>query len=74
MGSAALVPSRLSAGSAIFADRDVSVTARGLRELVDGTQKELLLQTPYLVLSDEAQAMFRQLHARAQPPRAGRTA
>lgn len=47
----------------------MAAATRGLRQLVDGTQKELLLQTPYLVLSDEAQAMFRQLHARAQPPR-----
>jgi len=37
--------------------------------LIDSVQSEILLQTPYLVLSRPAQAMFRQLHRRNQPPR-----
>ena len=46
-----------------------SVSTGGLRELVESAQHELLLQTPYLVLSKPAQEMFRDLHARPQPPR-----
>ena len=46
-----------------------SAATGGLRELVEQAQREVLLQTPYLVLSDPAQQMFRDLHARAQPPR-----
>ncbi|HET7126279.1 MAG TPA: phospholipase D family protein [Lysobacter sp.] len=46
-----------------------SAATGGLRELVEGARHEVLLQTPYLVLSKPAQQMFRELHARAQPPR-----
>jgi phosphatidylserine/phosphatidylglycerophosphate/cardiolipin synthase-like enzyme len=46
-----------------------SASTGGLRELVEGAQTEVLLQTPYLVLSKPAQRMFRELHARAQRPR-----
>ncbi len=42
---------------------------RGLRELIEGAQREVLLQTPYLVLSPSAQDMFRALHDRPSPPR-----
>lgn len=41
----------------------------GLRELIDSAQREVLLQTPYLVLSQPAQDLFRQLQDRADPPR-----
>jgi putative cardiolipin synthase len=41
----------------------------GLRELIDATQHEMLLQTPYLVLSKPAQQLFRALHGRNPPPR-----
>ncbi|MCD0258654.1 phospholipase D family protein [Xanthomonas melonis] len=44
-------------------------TAPELDSLIAGAQQEVLLQTPYLVLSDEAQAIFRQLRQRPQPPR-----
>ena len=40
-----------------------------LRELVEGTQEELLMQTPYLVFSDHAQDMFTRMHDRPHPPR-----
>ena len=46
-----------------------SASTGGLRELVESARREVLLQTPYLVLSKPAQQMFRELHARAQPPR-----
>ncbi|KTF34942.1 phospholipase D family protein [Xanthomonas vesicatoria] len=44
-------------------------TAPELDGLIAGAQQEVLLQTPYLVLSDEAQAIFRELRKRPQPPR-----
>ncbi|NEL80150.1 MAG: phospholipase D family protein, partial [Xanthomonas perforans] len=44
-------------------------TAPELDGLIAGAQQEVLLQTPYLVLSDEAQAIFRALRQRPQPPR-----
>jgi phosphatidylserine/phosphatidylglycerophosphate/cardiolipin synthase-like enzyme len=40
-----------------------------LRELIAGAKDEVLLQTPYLVLSKPAQDLFRELQARASPPR-----
>ncbi len=43
--------------------------SHGLRELMEGAQERVLLQTPYLVLSDQAQDMFRALRRRAPPPR-----
>ena len=44
-------------------------TGTGLRGLIAGAEQEILLQTPYLVLSKPAQALFRDLHGRAAPPR-----
>ena len=41
----------------------------GLRELIDSAQREVLLQTPYLVLSQPAQQLFRDLHDRDDAPR-----
>jgi phosphatidylserine/phosphatidylglycerophosphate/cardiolipin synthase-like enzyme len=46
-----------------------SASTGGLRELVESAQREVLLQTPYLVLSKPAQQMFRELHARPRPPK-----
>ncbi len=40
-----------------------------LRELIGSVEDEVLLQTPYLVLSDAAQDLFRELQDRPQPPR-----
>lgn len=40
-----------------------------LQQLVASAQDEVLLQTPYLVLSKPAQRMFRQLHRQPAPPR-----
>lgn len=39
-----------------------AVATHGLRQLIEGAHHEVLLQTPYLVLSDDAQDMFRALH------------
>ncbi len=40
-----------------------------LRTLIESAKQEVLLQTPYLVLSDQAQDMFRTLRERPDPPR-----
>lgn len=40
-----------------------------LRDLIESAQREVLLQTPYLVLSPAAQQLFRTLHAREAAPR-----
>ncbi len=40
-----------------------------LDELIAAARQEVMLQTPYLVLSRPAQAIFRQLRQLAQPPR-----
>ena len=44
-------------------------TSHGLRGLIAGADREILLQTPYLVLSKPAQTLFRELQQRPQPPR-----
>lgn len=41
----------------------------GLRGLIEGARSEVLLQTPYLVLSQPAQRMFRAMHQRRPAPR-----
>jgi len=41
-----------------------AVASGSLRSLIESAQTEVVLQTPYLVLSDAAQDMFRQLHQR----------
>jgi len=40
-----------------------------LKALIDGARSEVLIQTPYLVMSDAAQDLFRALHRRKPPPR-----
>lgn len=47
----------------------VGVTGDGLRELIADADHEILLQTPYLVLSASAQDLFRGLRDRPAPPR-----
>jgi cardiolipin synthase C len=42
--------------------------SRRLRRIVDGAQQRVLLQTPYLVLSNDAQDLFRALRRRPDPP------
>jgi putative cardiolipin synthase len=44
-------------------------SSHGLRRLVMRAEHEIILQTPYLVLSDEARRSFRRLRQREQPPR-----
>jgi putative cardiolipin synthase len=48
------------------ADRDLT---RQIKGLIAGTRESILLQTPYLVLSREARALFRELADRDAPPR-----
>ena len=48
---------------------EVAMASRSLRELIESADEEVLLQTPYLVLSGAAQNMFRDLQQRPDPPR-----
>ena len=50
---------------ALPADEDASLA---MRDLVAGTREELVLQTPYLVLSRHARKLFRELEARDDSP------
>ncbi|HEY0502750.1 MAG TPA: phospholipase D-like domain-containing protein [Lysobacter sp.] len=49
--------------------RDKAWASDSLRELIESSQREVLMQTPYLVLSKPAQQMFRTMHDRPDPPR-----
>ena len=49
--------------------REPAQASSGLRELIDAAQHEVLLQTPYLVLSKPAQQLFRSMQRRDPPPR-----
>ncbi|MFC7301500.1 phospholipase D family protein [Cognatiluteimonas weifangensis] len=52
------------------AEQPLPAPASGeLRTLIESARDEVLLQTPYLVLSQPAQDLFRALHRRASPPR-----
>src|SRR4249919_512458 len=51
------------------APSNMVVAGQGLREIIESAQHEVLLQTPYLVLSGQAQDMFRALQARPSPPK-----
>jgi cardiolipin synthase C len=42
--------------------------SRQLRTLIGRAETEVMLQTPYLVLSDSAQALFREMRRRPSPP------
>ncbi|MGI8561847.1 MAG: phospholipase D-like domain-containing protein, partial [Luteimonas sp.] len=44
-------------------------STRGLRDLIASAREEVILQTPYLVLSPAAQDLFRELQAREDSPR-----
>ncbi len=48
---------------------DHAAASDSMRGLIESAQQEVLLQTPYLVLSKPAQQMFRALHRRADAPR-----
>ena len=45
--------------------RDASLA---MRKLIEDAQSDVLLQTPYLVLSPPARRLFREMHRRDQPP------
>lgn len=42
--------------------------SKALLDIIGGTRQELLLQTPYLVLSRPARRLFREIHKRPDPP------
>ena len=50
-------------------DSEILEATSGLRELIAGADDEVLLQTPYLVLSKPAQDLFRNLQRQPDPPR-----
>jgi phosphatidylserine/phosphatidylglycerophosphate/cardiolipin synthase-like enzyme len=47
----------------------LGAASRNLMQLIAGAQHDVLLQTPYLVLSKTAQRLFRYLHRQPAPPR-----
>ena len=47
---------------------DAAPAVPELKALIDGVRDEVLIQTPYLVLSDAAQEVFRELHQRKPAP------
>jgi phosphatidylserine/phosphatidylglycerophosphate/cardiolipin synthase-like enzyme len=47
----------------------LSPSSQTLRDLILGAQDRVMLQTPYLVLSKPARALFRELQQRPEPPR-----
>ncbi|MCW8808074.1 MAG: phospholipase D family protein [Rhodanobacter sp.] len=49
--------------------KDALDFTRHLMKMVSDARHEVLLQTPYLVMSRQAQGIFRRLHRRADPPR-----
>jgi len=51
------------------ADAAAEAASSGLRTLIAGTHDEVLLQTPYLVLSKPAQHLFRERRRQDDPPR-----
>src|SRR5690606_32484712 len=58
---------RLDAPDGAAATR--AATSSTLGALIAGAREEILLQTPYLVLSKPAQRLFRRLHRQPDPPR-----
>lgn len=48
---------------------EAAPSAPRLESLIGAAQQQVVLQTPYLVLSDEAQDLFRQMRQRQPPPR-----
>ena len=50
-------------------EQPVQATEPRLDALISGAKSEVLLQTPYLVLSKPAQKLFKDLRARQAPPR-----
>jgi len=51
------------------APEDAAPATEVLQQLIASTRQELLMQTPYLVLSKPAQRLFRRLHRQENPPR-----
>ena len=63
------VKHRLDAPAGVALSLHGSPASPALRDLIAGAREEILLQTPYLVLSREAQQVFRELQDREAPPR-----
>lgn len=53
----------------LSADESAATSTAYLHELIAGARQEVLLQTPYLVLSRPAQALFEHLHEAPDGPR-----
>jgi phosphatidylserine/phosphatidylglycerophosphate/cardiolipin synthase-like enzyme len=49
--------------------RDARTLTRHIMGLVAGAKRQIVLQTPYLVLSHRARDIFKRLHQRPHPPR-----
>jgi phosphatidylserine/phosphatidylglycerophosphate/cardiolipin synthase-like enzyme len=49
--------------------RSATDFTRHIMRMISATKREMLLQTPYLVMSKHAQHIFRTLHRRTDPPR-----
>lgn len=49
----------------VVSRRDASTR---MRQVIEGAQHDVLLQTPYLVMSPPARQLFRRLHRRESPP------
>lgn len=58
------LPSKHDAAAARYGE-----ASQQMRDIVASAQEELLLQTPYLVMSRPARQLFREMQARADPPR-----
>lgn len=75
---ARLLPFKLQVGRVDFyadlpskhdaAEKSRSDASQAMLDLVGGTQKQLLLQTPYLVLSKPARNLFRWMHRKPDAP------
>ncbi|KFN44224.1 phospholipase D-like domain-containing protein [Arenimonas oryziterrae] len=73
-----LAPLRIDVGRVEFfgdlpvkhdaAAKSRSTASRALLDVLESTQNELLVQTPYLVMSRPARQMFRRMHRRVTPP------
>ncbi|MHB1058586.1 MAG: phospholipase D-like domain-containing protein [Rhodanobacter sp.] len=49
--------------------RNATEFTRHIMRMIGEAKREVLLQTPYLVMSRRAQRIFKRLHRRAEPPR-----
>lgn len=48
---------------------DITPASTGVRDVLESVRREVVIQTPYLVLTHGAQRLFQALHHRPDPPR-----